>query len=267
MAAKQRLEQIRSQIEKLGRDSLDVVANANRIVLQGIQRLAEQELAALNEYYKSAMDSLKSARRGDSSLKDLATSQLDLMQDTVNRVIGNARESLRIIADTRAELARLVDREDGALSQKAIEKVTAPAQKAIEDVRRAAEKAQKSAAETAASVKKTLEKEIAAAEKRGRAALTEGRARAGEVTATVRHNLGSVLDISAPATVIKRAVSAHPSPESRASRATSKAKKGHAPVRAIAASEPKKSASVKSTPAKTAPAKKKPATKSAAKRK
>ena len=45
MAAKQRLEQIRLQIEKLGRDSLDVVANANRIVLQGIQRLAEQEQA------------------------------------------------------------------------------------------------------------------------------------------------------------------------------------------------------------------------------
>lgn len=261
MAAKQRLEQIRSQIEKLGRDSLDVVANANRIVLQGIQRLAEQELAALNEYYKSAMDSLKSARRGDSTLKDMASSQLDLMQETVNRVIGNARESLKIIADTRAELARLVDRDDGVLSAKAITNLTAPAQKAIEDVRRAAEKAQKSAAETAASVKKSLEKEIAAAEKRGRAALSEGKARAGEMSATVRHNLGSVLDISAPTAAIKKAVSARPSPESRAIRATSKAKKIHPPARATASSEstaPKKNAP---------PAKKKPVTKAGAKKK
>jgi hypothetical protein len=252
MAAKQRLEQIRAQIEKLGRDSLDVVANANRIVLQGIQRLAEQELAALNEYYKSAVDSLKSVRRGDSSLKDLAVSQLDLMQETVNRVIANARESLTIIADTRAELARLVDRNDGTLTQKALEKVTAPAQKAIEDVRRAAEKAQKTAAETAESVKKSIEKEIAAAEKRGRAALSESKARAGEVTTAVRTTIGSVLDIAAPSVVVKKAVAARPSPESRASRATSKAKK-HPPVRAASEPAPRKSAPAKSA----APAKKK----------
>jgi hypothetical protein len=254
MAAKQRLEQIRAQIEKLGRDSLDVVANANRIVLQGIQRLAEQELAALNEYYKSAVDSLKSARRGDSSFKDIAVSQLDLMQETVNRVIANARESLTIIADTRAELARLIDRNDGTLSQKALEKVTAPAQKAIEDVRKAAEKAQKTAAETAESVKKSIEKEIAAAEKRGRAALSEGKARAGEVTATVRNTIGSVLDIAAPAAVVKKAVAARPSPESRASRATSKAKK-HTPAHAAAEPAPRKSAPARSA----APVKKKAA--------
>lgn len=245
MAAKQRLEQIRLQIEKLGRDSLDVVANANRIVLQGIQRLAEQELAALNEYYKSAVDSLKSARRGDSSLRDLATSQLDLMQDTVNRVIGNARESMRIIADTRTELARLIDRDDGVLSVKALTKVTEPAQKAIEDVRRAAEKAQKSAAQTAQSVKKSIEKEIAAAEKRGKAAFQEGKARASEMSAAVRSTVGSVLDITPPAAVVKKAVSARPSPESRAIRATTKAKK-HPPSRSDSADgAPKKSGGAK----------------------
>jgi hypothetical protein len=246
MAAKQRLEQIRLQIEKLGRDSLDVVANANRIVLQGIQRLAEQELTALNEYYKSAVDSLKSVRRGDSSIKSLASSQLDLMQETVNRVISNARESLKIIADTRAELARLVDRDDGVLSQKALAKMTAPAQKAIEDVRKAAEKAQKSAAETAVSVKKSLEKEIAAAEKRGRAALTEGKARAGAMSASVRNTVGSVLDISPPVAVVKKAVSARPSPESRAIRATSKAKKHPPRASSDSTLPPKKSATAKS---------------------
>lgn len=227
MAAKDKIEQIRLQIEKLGRDSLDVVANANRIVLQGIQKLAEQELAALNEYYRNAMDSLKSARTGNSSIKDLATTQLDLMQDTVNRVIGNARESLRIVADTRAELARLISRDDGVLTPKALEKVTAPAQKAIEDVRRAAEKAQKTAAETAQSVKKAIEKEIASAEKKGRALAAEGKARAEEAATQVRHTVGSVLDISAPVAAVKKAVSVRPSPESRASRATSKAKKHH----------------------------------------
>lgn len=222
MAARDRLEQLKTRIDKLRRDSLDVVTNANRIVYQGIQKLADQELKALNDYYKSAVASLKGAGKS-SSLKDVAATQLDLMQDTVTRVIAHARESLSIIADTRAELARLVSA-GGPLSSKALSKAAEPAQKAIADVKKAAAKAQKTAAKTAKDVRKSLEKELAVVEKEGKAAIKKGEAKAREVGKTVKKQIESVLHVgAAPAT--KKAVTAKPSPESRAARAASKAKK------------------------------------------
>lgn len=222
MAARDRIEQLRARIDKLRRDSLDVVTNANRIVYQGIQKLADQELKALNDYYKSALASLKGAGKS-SSLKDVASTQLDLMQEAVTRVISHARESLSIIADTRAELARLVSA-GGPLSSKALSRAAEPAQKAIADVKKAAAKAQKTAAKTAKDVRKTLEKEIAVAEKKGKAAIKKGEARAKEVGKTVKQQIEAVLEVAAPP-ALKKAVTAKPSPQSRAARAASKAKK------------------------------------------
>lgn len=227
MAAKDTIDQLKAHIDRLRRDSVDVVANASRIVFEGVQKLAEQELRALNDYYKNALGAVKTARGGGA--KDLAAQQLDLLQDTVQRVISHARESLSIISSTRAELARLLGTTEGALDTKALTKVTAPAQKAIEDVKKAAAKAQASAAKTAKEMKRTLDKELAYAEKKGKAAVkqTEAKARAmgKEVSKAVKSSLGSVLDIAAPPVAVKKAVSARPSPESRAARAASKAKK------------------------------------------
>ena len=226
MAARETLDQLKSHIERLGRDSLDVVANASRIVFEGVQKLAEQELQALNDYYKSATAKLKEAGgSGPSGYQDMAAQQLDLLQDTVQKVISHARESLSIISETRAELTRLIGTNDSVLSPKALSRVIAPAQKAIEDVRKAASAAQKNAAKTAQDVKKSLEKELASAEKKGKAAVKQTEAKAREVTKTVRTKIESVLDISPPPAVVKKAVKAKPSPESRANRATSKAKK------------------------------------------
>jgi len=219
MAARDTIDQLKAHIERLRRDSLDVVTNASRIVFEGVQKLAEQELKALNEYYKSAVSSAKAA----SGPGDLASQQLDLLQDTVQKVISAARESLTIISDTRAELTRLLGSGGAALDGKALTKVTAPAQKAIEDVKKAAAKAQASAAKTAAEMKKTIEKEIASAEKKGKAAIKQSESKARAITKVVKNKIGSVLDIAAPA-VAKKAVSAKPSPESRAARAASKAK-------------------------------------------
>ena len=61
MAARDTIDQLKAHIERLRRDSLDVVANASRIVFEGVQKLAEQELRALNDYYKSAVNSAKGA--------------------------------------------------------------------------------------------------------------------------------------------------------------------------------------------------------------
>lgn len=205
MAARDTLDQLKSQLERLRRDSLDVVAKASRIVFEGVQKLAEQELKALNDYYKSATAGLK-IKGGPS-----ASQQLDLLQDTVQKVIGHARESLSILSDTRAELARLVGSGDLTTTSKALSKLATPAKKAMEDVKKAASKAQKSAAKTAQDVKKSLDKTQAPAEKKGRAA--------------VKNKIGSVLDVTPPPAPAKKAVTARPSPESRAARAVSKAKK------------------------------------------
>ncbi|MGQ0619117.1 MAG: phasin family protein [Panacagrimonas sp.] len=225
MAAKDRLEQFKARIDKLGRDSLDVVVNANRIVYQGIQKLADQELKALNDYYKGAVASLKGAKKG-SSIKDVATEQLDLMQDTVSKVIAHARESLTIIADTRAELARLVSA-GGPLSSKALTQAVEPAQKAMQEVKKRAAKAQKTAVKTAADARKSLEKELAYAEKKGKAAIKKGKAKAKEVTQSVKESvekgIETVMEVAVPP-ALKKAVTAKPSPESRAARAASKAK-------------------------------------------
>jgi hypothetical protein len=218
MAARDTIDQLKAHIERLRRDSLDVVANASRIVFEGVQKLAEQELRALNDYYKSAVSSAKAA----SGPGDLASAQLDLLQDTVTKVIAAARESLSIIADTRAELSRLVNTGGDA---KALTKVAAPAQKAIEDVKKAAAKAQATAAKTAAEVRKTLEKELAAAEKKSKAAVRQTEAKAREVGKVVKNRIGSVLDIAPPPAVAKKAVTAKPSPDSRAARAASLARK------------------------------------------
>lgn len=231
MAAKDKIDQLKAQIEHMRKESLDVVSNASRIVLEGVQKLAEQELRALNDYFKSATGALKSPRSG-SSYQDMAAQQLDLLQETVQTVIGHARESLSIIAETRAELTRLVG-SGAALDGKALSKVAEPAQKAIEDVRKAATKAQKSAAKTAADMKKMLEKELASAEKKGKAAFKQGEAKAREAGKAMRTRIESVLDIAPPPAPAKKAVKARPSPESRAARAASKAKKA-APVKTVA---------------------------------
>lgn len=222
MAARDKLDQLKTQVERVRRESLDVVSNASRIVFEGVQKLAEQELKALSDYYKSATAALK-APRGGSNVQDLAAQQLDLLQDTVLKVIQHARDSIGIIVDTRTELTRLLG-SGSALDGKALSKVTEPAQKALDDVRKAAAKAQKSASRTASDLKKTLDKELAGVEKKGKAAVKQGEAKAREVGKTVRRKLESVLDIAPPAAA-KKAVKARPSPESRAARAASKTRK------------------------------------------
>jgi hypothetical protein len=200
MAAKQHLDQLKRQIEQLSKDSLSVVTNANKIVYNGVQKLADRELKALNDYYHSAVASIRNANKGD--LRGLAQQQLDLLQDTVNQVISHARESIGIVAETRAELAKLVQK--GARGEKIaaseLKKATAPARNAVKKAKvtakRAAKSAKKSAKSTARQVKAGTTK-----------ALASGKRTAVVAARAVEHAIPT------------------PSPNSRASRATSKAKK------------------------------------------
>ena len=192
MAAKERLNELKQQLERLRKDSFNVVANANKIVSQGVQKLADKELKALNDYYKSALASIKSARRDN--LKGVAQHQLDLLQDTVNQVISHARESMSIVADTRAELAKLVQKSNAGakVTPAQLDRVTAPARKAVAKVKTAAKKA-------SAQAKQTTRK-AADAGKRG-------------VSSAKKAAVKAIADLP------------QPSPSSRAGRATSKAKK------------------------------------------
>ncbi len=216
MAANDKIEQLKSHVERLRRDSVDVGSNARRIVFEGVQKLAEQELKALNDYYKSAVSSAKS-KKGDKPYQDLASEQIDLLQSTVQTVIGHARDSLSIIADTRAELSRLTAESDAPLSQSAVSRITGPAQKAIKEMKEAATKAQKAAAKTAKDVQKTLNKEIAAAEKKGKSVLKQGEKDAKKVVKKARKRLDTVLDVKPPR-IVNKTVTTRPSSTSRAAR-------------------------------------------------
>lgn len=210
MAAKQHLGQLKRQIEKLRSDSLSVVANANKIVYSGVQKLADRELKALNDYYRSALSSIKSANKND--LRGLASQQLDLLQDTVNQVIAHARESMSIIADTRAELARLVQKgADGEkVGVKTLNKTVAPARKAVVKAQKAAKKAGKDAG-------KTVKKSVKQASGKAKAVTAKAQAATRKAVASGK---------ATAAAAVKKVEYAFPSPSpgSRASRATSRAK-------------------------------------------
>lgn len=221
--------QLKSSIEKIRKDSLGVVGQANKIVTQGVQRLAEHELKALNDTYKSVLSSLKAAKSGE-SVKDLAAKQLDLMQDTVNRLISSARDSLSIVADTRQELVGLVQKglKSGAVAETELDKITAKAKKAVAGVKSAAAEAQKNAASISAQAKASADKVAAAVKSDAKkvAATVKSDAK------VVKHKLGSVLDIKPKGAPVKKPVmAAKPSANSRAAAASSKAKQAASKVK------------------------------------
>ncbi len=219
-------DHLKTSIDKIRKDSLEVVGQANKIVTQGVHRLAEHELKALNDTYKNVLSSLKSSKSGD-SVRDLAAKQLDLMQDTVNRLIGSARDSLSIVADTRQELVNLVQKglKTGGVAEAELDKITAKAKKAVAEVKSAAADAQKSAAHITSQVTAQAR---SSADKVAAAVKTDVKKVAATVKSDVKivkHKLGSVLDIKPKTAPVKKPVVAVKASEnSRAARASSKAK-------------------------------------------
>jgi len=218
-----RFDQIKTSFDKLRKDSLDVVSTANKIVSQGVQRLAEHELKALNDTYKTVLAALKDAKKGD-SIKDVAGKQLDIMQDSVNKLIASTRESIGIIADTRHELATLVSSglKTGVVAEAELAKVAGKAKKAVEGVRLAAADAQKKAGVVGAQAKASADKVAATVKADARKVVGTVKKDVG----ALKQRVGSVLDIKPKAAPVKKPVVAvKPSATSRANRATSKAKK------------------------------------------
>ena len=103
MAAKKKLAKLKTQMEDVRGIAIETVISANKIVYEGIQRLAEHELDELQKSYKTVVDGLKaSSRKGD--IKSTAQAQLDLLQQTIDQIIANARTSVQIITETRTAL-------------------------------------------------------------------------------------------------------------------------------------------------------------------
>lgn len=228
MAASNKLDRIRSQLEKLRKDSLDMVVAANKIVYQGVQRVTDHELKALNDTYQVALHSLKKARSGD-NLKDVAGKQIDVLQDTVNRVIASAREAMGIVADTREELTKLMQSHlKGADVVKAdLDRVTKSARKAITEVRDSARKAAKKAPAKASKTAKKTSRKVA--KKPGGPAKKSARKVARKAAPKKTRK-------SAPRSKASSATGTSmltPSPNSRASRATSRGKKAAGSVVAV----------------------------------
>ncbi|MDE2148903.1 MAG: TIGR01841 family phasin [Gammaproteobacteria bacterium] len=203
MVAKQRLDQVRSRLERLRRDALEMVTSANKVVFNGVQRLADQELKTLNRAYNTALRSLQTARAGG-NLKHMTAKQLDALQEIVNQVIASARQSLAIVAETRTELADLI-RKGGNTTAADVRLAVAPAKRGLRRVNSAARRG-------AAGIKKP-----AAKTSRKPARKTVPRKSA-------------------------RSTARRPSPNSRASRATSRAKHA-APSPAMTPATPPSSAS------------------------
>lgn len=227
MATKLNFDQLKGQIERLRKDSLEVVANANKIVYGGVQKLADKELKALNDYYKSALASIKAARKD--SIKDVAHKQIDLLQETVNQVIAHARESVGVVAEARAELAKLVQHHANGkpVSESRLGKAVAPARKALAKAKAKAgaasgqaAKVVKSAQKTAKTEAKKVRTEVKAA---GKTATKTASKTAKKVESRVRQ-VASKVSVEAKAGVAAAKKAVAPSPDSRASRATSKAK-------------------------------------------
>ena len=181
----------------LVRQSLDTLGNANAIVYGGVQKLADAELKALNDYYKAAIASLKKAQ-GDKNIKSAAQKQADLLQDAVTRLIDNARASLAVVAEARAELSKLVHggKAGAPLSLARLEKAIAPAQKALAKIKADAQKAGKKASDTVKTAKKDIKAEVAKVEKSVKADVKavkkEVKAEVSKVNKTVKAEVKAV---------------------------------------------------------------------------
>lgn len=256
MAKKSDFDRLKSKLETVRKDSVELVSEANRIVLSGVQKIADRELSALNDYYKAALASLKEVRGQEKNLRDIAIKQLDLLQESANQVIGHAREAVGIVAETRAKLADLLQKgvKEGESAAQNFE-TEAKAQvgkaadaigkvrKAVEDgLREAGSKVAEAVPEVKAAIAKVVPEATAAAAavaKSGKKSAKAAAPKAAEPKAAEKpakaktpssrgttRRLGSVLDLQPIKAVLRHTPPMKPSPNSRASRATSKAKRG-----------------------------------------
>ena len=150
MKAKHRLDLLKKQFDRMRKDSLAAFGTTNEAVYAGLQKFADKELKALNDYCDEALTSLREQKK--SGIQTIVQTQLDLLQGTVTRLVANARESMDIVtgaaqsAPAAAPSAAAPAKK--AAPKKAAAKKAAPAKKAaaVKKAPAAAKKTSKRAA-------------------------------------------------------------------------------------------------------------------------
>lgn len=232
MAAKNMLDKMRERVERLRRDSLDTAAAANKILYEGVHRIADTELKSLNTKYRAALGSLKKARDAGSH-RQIVARQLDILQDAANQILASARGTIGIIAETHEELTRLMSkRASGAKvgaaeiektakrARDAVNKAKATTKSVVKTAEKNARNVAKTARATVTKAEKAATKQVKSAEKAVKSTAKGTQKRAVKAAVRVQKTT-STTEKTAKATT-KRA---RPSPHSRASAATSRAKK------------------------------------------
>lgn len=134
MKAKHRLDQLKKQFDRMRKDSLAAFGTTNEAVYAGLQKFADKELKALNDYCEEALTSLREQKK--SGIQTIVQTQLDLLQGTVTRLVANARESMDIVtgaaqsAPASAAAPAAAAPAKRAAPKKAAAKKAAPAKKA-----------------------------------------------------------------------------------------------------------------------------------------
>jgi hypothetical protein len=235
VAASERLSELRNSLTRLRRESAATAGEAQRIVNRGVQRLAEHQLGAVQEHFQTALDSIRAANGG--SIPVIARRQAEMLQQTVRRVMVNARESLAIVAATRMELVDLMkksSKKGGKTAKKAASKLSqlkAKAKKVVakakSNVKKAKTSAKKSVAKAKKQAKAATRKPVAKAKAATKKPVAKVKAVAKKASASVSKAAKTVkAKVSAAAAPVVSAMhSITPSPLSRAFLATSAGKK------------------------------------------
>lgn len=172
MARSSDLKRLKTQFERLRRDTVETVSAASKIISQSVHSLAEKDLKMLESSYKSLLRLAESTRKD--GVKDVAGQQIEAMQKMIDRMLDSARESLALSAQAREELARLLlkgEQSLDALTRGKAAKIIEPARKALvesQSVAKGKGPAKGKPARKPASRNKAAETPAAPAKRRGR---------------------------------------------------------------------------------------------------
>lgn len=99
-----RVTQWRDEVEKMRKNYSEALVSTNKAVYAGMGEIANQQLTAVKKHYEEALKSLQTLRKGGTP-RELAGTQLQMLQDALDRTIKDARETLDILEKTRTRVS------------------------------------------------------------------------------------------------------------------------------------------------------------------
>lgn len=183
MAGHERLSNVKSRWNHLRRDTAATAGEIQRALQLGAHRLATQERRLLDLHLRTLADALHAAHTSGRP-SEIASRQLVLLRELVQRVIANARESLAIVAATRMELVTLMKKSAKKGGAKAAKKTAAKSK--LAGVKAKAKKAVASVKAKAKKVETKAKKAVSKAKTKVKAAAKKPAAKAKKVQAQAK---------------------------------------------------------------------------------